>query len=266
MAVGLTLVFKKSGVLNFAHAGTGTVGAFAFYGLWVQQAWPYLAAAIVSVSLAALLGAATYLLLLPRRNDPLMMLIGTLGVSGVMAFVVEEIWGSDPYFMPSPLSNVKFNLAGAEFTGARVIALSAALLLAIAAFLIFRYTRMGLIFRASAAQPYAAELLGINVLRLDLVTWAIAGALAGVAGIVIAPLVGFYYSFFATVAVRGFAAALLAGMTNVSGSLLSGLGLGIGEAFIVWKFQAPGLSDALLLLIIVGVVVSRPNQFVRRTA
>ena len=157
MAVGLTLVFKKSGVLNFAHAATGTLATFVFYVLWVQQAWPYLAAAVVGVAFAAVLGAATFLVLAPRRNDPLMMLIGTLGVAGVMVFVVERIWGSDPYFMPIPLSNIRVNIAGVVLSGARLIVLFSAALLAIIAFLIFRYTRLGLLFRASAAHPYAAE-------------------------------------------------------------------------------------------------------------
>jgi len=266
VAVGLSLVFKKSGVLNFANAEAGMIGAFVFFVLLVEQNWPYPAAAVVGVGTAAALGAMTYLVLAPRRDDPLMMLIGTLGMAGVLTFAAVEVWGTEPHFVPPPLTGVDINIAGTPLTGARLLTLVVAAALSMIAFAVFRYTRAGLLFRASAAHPYAAELLGINVTRLDVLTWAVAGALAGLAGILIAPLVGFHVLFLALLAVRGFAAALLAGMGNVGGSLLAGLGLGVGESTLTWATQAPGLPDALLAVVVVAVLVFRPAQPLRRTA
>lgn len=265
-AMGLALVFKKSGVLNFANAEAGMIGTFLFYVLWVEQGWPYLAAAIVGVAASAALGALTYLVLAPRRDDPLMMLIGTLGVAGVLVFVAVELWGTNPYFMPPPLTGIHVTIAGAPLTGSRLLVILVSTVLAVVALAVFRYTRIGLLFRASAAHPYAAELLGVHVTRLDLITWAVAGGLAGLAGVLIAPLVGFHVLFLTLLAVRGFAAALVAGMTNVGGSLLAGLGIGVSESILTWTTQEPGLPEALLVVLIVAVLVIRPSQRLRRTA
>lgn len=266
VAVGLSLVFKKSGVLNFANGESGMVGAFVFYTLLIERSWPYLAAAIIGVGAAGALGAVTYLVLAPRRDDPLLMLIGTLGVAGVLVFVAVEVWGTDPHFVPPPLTGVQLSVAGSPLTGARLLVLLFAAALAIVAWAVFRYTGVGLLFRASAGHPYAAELLGIHVTRLDVVTWAVAGALAGLAGVLIAPLIGFHVLFLSLLAVRGFAAALIAGMTNVGGSLLAGLGLGVGESALAWATQEPGLPEAILVLLIVAVLVFRPTHQLRRTA
>jgi branched-chain amino acid transport system permease protein len=124
---------------------------------------------------------------------------------------------------------------------------------------------MALLFRASATDPYAAELMGVNVTRLDVVTWTVAGGLAGVAAILVAPLVGFDIFFMTLLAIRGFAAALLAGLTNVPGALAAGLALGLAEAALTRQTTQPGLPEAVLVGLVV-LFLLRPQAAVRRTA
>lgn len=107
--------------------------------------------------------------------------------------------------------------------------------------------------------------MGVNVTRLDVVTWTVAGALAGVAAILVAPLVGFDIFFMTLLASRGFAAALLAGLTNVPGSLGAGLVLGLAEATLTRQTTQPGLPEAVLVGLIV-LFLLRPQAAVRRTA
>jgi len=265
VALGLTLVYKKSRVLNFAHGEVGMVGAFVFYVAFVERHLPYLVAALIGVTVSAGLGCLTFLLLSRRRNDPLNMLIGTLAVAGTLTFVANEIWGPDQHFVPPPLAGVSLNVAGLHFVGPRLLVLIAALVLAVAFFVLFRTTHVALLFRASAADPYAASLMGIDVTRLDVATWTVAGALAGLAAILVAPLVGFDIFFMTLLAIRGFAAALLAGLTNVSGALAAGLALGLAEAALTRQTTQPGLPEAVLVVLVVGFLL-RPQATVRRTA
>jgi branched-chain amino acid transport system permease protein len=130
---------------------------------------------------------------------------------------------------------------------------------------LFRTSRLALLFRASASDPYAAELMGVNVTRLDVLTWTVAGALAGIAAVLVAPLVGFDIFFMTLLAIRGFAAALLAGLTNVPGSLAAGLALGLAEATLTRQTTQPGLPEAALVGLIV-LFLLRPQATVRRTA
>jgi branched-chain amino acid transport system permease protein len=233
VALGVTLVYKKSGVLNFAHGEVGMVGAFVFYVLFVEQRLPYLLAAAGGVATSALLGCATFLLLSRRRTDPLNMLIGTLAVAGTLTFVANEIWGPDQHFVPPPLAGVNVTVAGLHFVGPRLLVLVAGVVLAVAFFVLFRTTHVALLFRASATDPYAATLMGVNVTRLDVATWTVAGALAGMAAILVAPLVG--------------------------------LALGLAEAALTRQTTQPGLPEAVLVVLVV-VFLLRPQATVRRTA
>jgi branched-subunit amino acid ABC-type transport system permease component len=265
VALGLTLVYKKSRVLNFAHGEVGMVGAFVFYVALVEQRLPYLVAAFIGVVVAAGLGCVTFLLLLRRRNDPLNMLIGTLAVAGTLTFAANEVWGPDQHFVPPPLTGVSVTVVGLHFVGPRLLVLLAAIILAAVFFVLFRTTHVALLFRASAADPYAATLMGINVTRLDVATWTVAGALAGMAAILVAPLVGFDIFFMTLLGIRGFAAALLAGLVNVPAALGAGLALGLAEAALTRQTTQPGLPEAVLLVLVVMFLL-RPQARVRRTA
>lgn len=266
VAVGLALVYKKSAVLNFANAEAGMLGAFLFYALSVEQGWPYVVAALVGVLSAAGLGATTYLVLAPRRDDQLTMLIGTLAVGAILIFIAVEVWGTNPHFLPPPLADLQVDALGFHLSGARILVLCAAVVIGAVSFLVFRYTDAGLVFRASAGDAYVAQLMGVNVVFVDVVTWAIAGALAGVAAILIAPLVGFHVFFMSLLAVRGFAAALLAGMTGLGGSIAAGLGLGLGESVVTWAIPSPGVPEAVMVAVIVITLTIRPISLGRRTA
>jgi len=265
VALGITLVYKKSRVLNFAHGEVGMVGAFVFYVAFVEQHLPYLIAALIGIAVSAGLGCLTFLLLLRRRNDPLNMLIGTLAVGGTLTFAANEIWGPDQHFVPPPLTGVSVNVVGLHFVGPRLLVLIAAVALAVVFFVLFRTTHVALLFRASATDPYAASLMGIDVTRLDVATWTVAGALAGTAAILVAPLVGFDIFFMTLLAIRGFAAALLAGLTNVPAALGAGLTLGLAEAALTRQTTQPGLPEAVLVVLMV-LFLLRPQATVRRTA
>lgn len=265
VALGITLVYKKSRVLNFAHGEVGMIGAFVFYVAFVERQLPYLVAAVIGIAVSAVLGCVTFLLLMRRRNDPLNMLIGTLAVGGTLVFVANEIWGPDQHFVPPPLTGLSVNVAGLHFVGPRLLVLLAAVALALVFFVLFRTTHVAMLFRASAADPYAAALMGIEVTRLDIATWTVAGALAGTAAILVAPLVGFDIFFMTLLAIRGFAAALLAGLANVPAALAAGLALGLAEAALTRQTTQPGVPEAVLVVLVV-LFLLRPQATVRRTA
>jgi branched-chain amino acid transport system permease protein len=265
VALGITLIYKKSRVLNFAQGETGMFGAFVFYSLSAEQHKPYLLAAGAGVAVSAVLGAATFLLLARRRTDPLAMLVGTLAVAGTLTFAANEIWGVDQHYVPPPLTNLHVSVFGLRFVGPRLLVILAGLVLALVFFIAFRTTNVALLFRASATDPYAATLMGVDVARLDLATWTLAGALSGLAAVLVAPIVGFDVFFMTLLAIRGFAASLLAGFTNLPGTLLAGLGLGIAEAALTRHTTQPGAPEAVLVVLIVAFLF-RPQPTQRATA
>lgn len=265
VALGITLIYKKSRVLNFAQPEVGMVGGFVFFALSTQRHFPYLVAALGGIAASAILGGITYLVLIKRRDEPLTMLIGTLAISGILLFLAGEIWGPEVFFIPPPLTNLDVNILGLHFVGPRLLVLVVGVLLAVAFYVLARKTKVALLFRASATDPYAATLMGVDVVRLDVATWMLAGALAGLAAVLVAPLVGFDIFFMSLLALRAFAAALLAGLSNVAGSLAAGLGIGIAESSLTRFTTQPGVPDAVLVALIV-LFLLRPQSTARRTA
>ena len=266
VALGIVLVYRNSRILNFAHGEIGMIGAFVFYALWAEQRWPYALAAACGVALAGAIGLATYLVLSGQAQNPLNMLIGTLAVAGILEFAAMEIWGPEALYVNPPLAGMRLDVAGMSFVGPRLMVLIAGAVLAGGLFLFFRYSPAALVFRAASLDPYAAQLVGVNVRVLAAVTWAAAGVLSGIAAILVAPLVNFSVFFMTLLFVRAVAAALLAGMVNVPAALGAGIALGVAESTLSRVTTQPGVPEAVLVVLIVVVLVLRSGDLGRRTA
>jgi branched-chain amino acid transport system permease protein len=266
VAFAIALVYKKSRVLNFAQGETGMLGAFVFYELYVGQHLPYLVAGALGVGVSAVLGAVIFLVLSQHRDEPLNMLVGSLAIAGILVFIATKIWGTDQYFVPAPFSDRTLELFGLRFIGPRLVVLVAAVVIAIGCALLFTRSRFAVMFRASASDPYGATLVGIDVVRLDVISWALAGGLAGVAAILVAPLVGFSVFFMTLLAVRGLAAALLGGLDNPAAALVAGLAIGIGESVVTRQTTQAGAPEVALLALMVLVLLLRPAGRGRLTA
>lgn len=266
VALGFVLVYRNSGVMNFAHPEIGMLGGFLFFSLWVEQSWPYLLAAGCGVALSAAVALAARQLLAPQERDPLSMLLGTLGVAGVIVWVASEIWGTVPVFVPPFGGGVDIEVVGMRYRGPALMIIGALVVLTAAIYLFYRYSRLGLALRASAVDRGAAELMGVNVGQLSAITWVIAGALSGTAAVLVAPLVNFDPFFMTLLFLRALAAALLAGMRSLGGTVLGGLGIGLAEAFLIRESSTPGLPELGLVLIIVALLLVRPRALGRQTA
>jgi branched-chain amino acid transport system permease protein len=128
---------------------------------------------------------------------------------------------------------------------------------------LYRFSAFGLRLRATALDPYAAGLVGVDVDRTSMATWALAGALSGISAILIAPLVAFNVAFMTTLSIRGLAAAVVGGLTNVGGAFTAGLLLGITEAVIAFKSPVSGVTDVAIAGFVVALLVVRPSGLAR---
>lgn len=267
MAVGPVLTFKNSRVLDFAQPQIGMIGGFVFYVLWVQQGLPYPLAAGLAVLLGGALGLVVQTLLRGREHEPVDMLLGTVGLGGVLLFVGIDIWGVSPTYVPPIGANTTLEVFGLRFPGARLVALGAAAVVVIVLGAFFRFTSAGVLFRATANDPYAARLIGVNVARQRAGTWMAAGALATIAAIAAAPLVTFNPFFTSLLFVRALTAALLAKLVNIPAAVAAGLALGLAEAWVAYSTPAPGIPEAALVLgVVLLLVVRAGSTSVRSTA
>lgn len=263
--VGLVVVYRGSRVINFAHGETGMVGAFIFAELWADNGVALVLAVPVAIGVSALLGAATeHFVVRPLRTESrLSVMIGTFAVGSLLLAFAGRRWGLNPRFIEPLIGGRGVTVAGLYVQPSQllIVALTAVLLAGLWA--MYRFTSFGLRLRATAIDPYAAGQVGINVSRTSLATWMLAGTIAGLSAILIAPLVAFHVFFMTGLLVRGIAAALVGGLTSLWGTFVAGVLLGVAEAVIAFKAPVAGMVEVTLAAFIIVMLLVRPGGLVR---
>jgi branched-chain amino acid transport system permease protein len=231
IAIGIVLIYKCSGVVNFGQGGYAMLGAYAAYALSRLGLSPPLAA-LGAVLFMALVGAATELLLLRRmlKAPVVAVMMVTLGILILFRAVCLAIWGPDQIAFPQIFPQGAVQLAGIFITYNYVAAAVLSLVLSLAFLAFYRYTPMGLMQRAAADNSRAALAVGIHVSNQVSVAWAASSALAGLGGVLLATLNSLSLTL-SSIGLVAFPVIVLGGLTSLMGSLVAGLLLGMLEAF-----------------------------------
>jgi branched-chain amino acid transport system permease protein len=273
LAVGLVVIYRGSRVINFAYGETGMLAAFIYTDLRLHThglittdrgLWPALPLAVL---LAAALGAAAELLIArPLRNAPrLTVMVGTFALGALFLTFAIRRWTLDPRATKPLVAGAGWKIAGLQVQPQQLLILvvSAGLLIGLGA--LYRYSAFGLRLRATAQDPLAASLVGININVTSLATWTLAGALAGLSAILVAPLQTFQVLFMDLILIRAVAASLVGGLTSIGGAFGAGIILGIAEAVIAYKSPITGVTEVAMGGVILTLTILRPQGLIRST-
>ncbi len=263
-AVGLTLIFGVMGVANFAH------GTFLMAGMYVAY-WTFMIAGIdpylgLVVSMAVLFIWGWYMqkFLINRIMDAphYNQFLLTLGVSLFMENLALFLW---PDYRQLRLSyqNVAIPIsAGLQVDLVRLIAFSIAIALSIALYLFLKLTDIGKAIRATSQNKIGAQVVGINIWKIYVLTFAIGSACAGAAGAVIAPYFPVSYNVGEVFILVAFVVVVLGGMGNFLGALVGGLIIGLAESF--GTLIIPGGQKQLITYgIFVVILLFKPHGLLR---
>jgi sulfate-transporting ATPase len=279
LAQGVVLIYRGSGVVNFAHGAMAMVAAFlCFITLKQNMGWSTLPAAIVGVLVAAAIAIVFQLLVLRqlRRAAAIVRLIATLAALVIVQSAVEIKYGFDAHRVVQFLPSHVYRVAGVSVQQDRMILLAIAVAVTVALWAFVKYTRVGLAITASAQNERAVSTLGWSPEMLSTITWGIGGALAGLAGILVAPLTGLASSTFTLiVTLSALAAALLGSFRSFPLTLAGGLLMGILETEVTlheadiqrWLHASnlTGTSRAVPFLVILIVLVVRGRSLPLRS-
>nr|WP_271044182.1 branched-chain amino acid ABC transporter permease [Pseudomonas sp. VB3] len=284
VALGYTMVYGILRIINFAHGDVLMIGALV--GLSVirvlQAAWPdmppvllLLTAAMIAMAFCAVLAVVIERVAYRRlRNAPrLAPLISGIGVSLLLQTVAMLVWTRNPQMFPQLLPLEPIEVLAGDATHAAVTNATAlttigvALSLMLGLLLLVERTRFGRAMRAVAENPQVASLMGINPNRIIVMTFAIGGALAALAGIMMASNYSsahFYMGFLP--GIKAFTAAVLGGIGNLKGAMLGGLLLGLIEALGTGYLGAAtngvfgsNYQDVFAFIVLIAVLVLRPQ-------
>lgn len=259
LAMGFVLIYRGTRVFNLAQGELGAVGLYVAWSL--LGVVPTAVAAIAGVAVAALAGIVMERVLIRRVVDqaPLAGVAVTLGAALTLAYTEARLWGLNVKTFPSPVGTWRVSLGSFTATAPRIVALLAAVGAAVLLGLLLHRTRFGLATRATTADQNLARVSGIDVDRVRTATWAIAGALSGISALLLAPVVTFFPLSNTLVLVRALAAALLGGLTSLTGALVGGIAIGILEGVVVSQTATPGVVDAAIFVAILATPLFRPQ-------
>ncbi|MGQ0805670.1 MAG: branched-chain amino acid ABC transporter permease [Actinomycetota bacterium] len=266
LALGLVLIYKSSGVFNFAQGEFGTVAVYTLYLLHFDV--PYGFALLGALAVAVVMGVVVERLVVrPLFDAPrVTLLVATAGVA--LLSIAVQVWFGEATARPvgRALPTLdRFTVLGVQISDQRLLLLGALAILAGLLAWFFNKTNLGLAILGSSQEPTATELMGISVKRLSTIVWALAALLGGLAGVLAVPETGGFAPGVLTVSflIPAFTAAVLGGMTSLPGAFLGGVIVGVVEAVATSAplFEdIPGSPGTLLVFVVLLIVlVARPQ-------
>jgi len=259
VALGLTLVYGVLKVPNFAHGALYMLSAYVVYVLLTGMEASYVVAIVAAVVVTALIGAAMQLIVFRHLEGKsgVHMMIAALGVLFFLEGTADVVWGPDFRPVPTPLDGV-VRAFGVNITEQRVLVIVAAVLAMVGLYLLLKRTLVGMSIEALAQDREGALLVGIDARRVAVLTFAISGVLAAIAGSLIAPLVLVFPLMGAVVILKAFVIVILGGMGSVPGAIIGGYLLGLAET-MAGTYVAFAFSELIAFALLVLVLVFRPT-------
>ncbi|MBQ0992326.1 branched-chain amino acid ABC transporter permease [Micromonospora sp. H61] len=262
LALGLAVIFGMLRVVNFAHGAFYMLGAFGAYVLLSEAGVPFWAALVIMPVGLGLLGMALERAVIHRltKLDPLYNFLLAFGLTLILQDLVKLRYGvqSSPYETPSLLSgSVDFGLF--DFPTYRVFILGFAVLLCVAVWWVLTRTRIGMVVRAATERPDLTRAFGIDVGRWVTPVFGFGIGLAGLAGVLAAPMRAVNPLMGADLIIVVFAVVVIGGLGSIFGSVAAGFGIGLvqawGEAYLS---NFPLVSQTIVFVVMAGVLLWRP--------
>jgi branched-chain amino acid transport system permease protein len=263
VALGFTVVYRASKVINFAQGSMSLVGAYLVSVLATSLNLPFALAVIAAIALLAAAGAAFQMTVLRRMlGQPVFVLVMiTIGLSIVINSAIPAIFGGNARILGDPWGASAVNVGGVTFNWVRIwTVLCTGLILALY-FAFDRFSRYGLAMRATAADEEAAMAVGVPVRRVYALTWAIAGGVAVVGGLFLAGFPSSVNPSLGDVALRAFPAIILGGLDSPPGAVVGGITIGMVE--VMASGYAPGwlgsnFAGVAPYVVMILVLLSKP--------
>ena len=268
--IGLSYSFLYRGTnrINWAQGDFFMIGAFVTWTLVVKLNWPYWLAPLGAIVALAMLGLFVYGTIvnwISRRGGKLVdVIVATIGLAILLENLASVVWGTVVLSVPNPLPGV-LKLGAVLIPRQSLNIMGIAFLTVIILYLFLTRTSFGMAMRATADNRYAATVIGINTRLVDATTWAISAAVAGVAGVALAPLIGAHFFMGVITGLKGFAAAVVGGYGNPWGALVGGLMLGVVETFGVFVLPSQW-RDVITMAVLILFLLFRPHGLFRTEA
>jgi branched-chain amino acid transport system permease protein len=261
VAIGFVLIYKTSGVLNFAQGAMLLFAALTFVSL-VERGVPFPVALLATFAVMAVLGVAIERVVLrPLVNKPpITLFMATLGLSYVIEGAAQLIWGTQVHGLDLGVDDTPFEVAGILISKFDLFAAAVAAAMVVFLTAFFRYTRIGLAFRAVADDQFAALAVGLRLPRIWATVWTAGGAVALVAGLLWGARLGVQFSL-SLVVLKALPVLVLGGFDSILGAIVGGLLIGASEKLAevyIGPFFGGGIESWFAYVVALAFLLIRP--------
>lgn len=239
--VGLVLLNRATGVLNFAYGAIGGLGAMCAWQI-LQWGYPEPLAWAVCLSIGILLSAGYGALVAPglAHREPVVKAVATLGFGIAILGVMNLLWVVNPRKLTLALDGVAINLLGLRMTGTRLLALVAGIAITAGMGLFLARTRLGLMMRVLADDRQQAAVLGTPIRKVETIAWGFSGLMAGITGMLFGDLVRLDPAVLTFIVIPIIATTVIGRLTSIRTTFFAGLAIGVIESFLtLYKPLAP---------------------------
>lgn len=264
MAMGIILLIRAVGVMNFAQGDLLMMGAFITCWLTIDLELPlYIMAPFALICFAVLALVFMFTTYWPLRNAsyPAATIISTMGASMALKEIATLIWGSMPRSMPPLMQNESgsaavLRIGSVSLQWQYILTIIVGAVLIVLVFILFERLYAGRMMQAAAQDSYAAELMGIPTILTTAATYIIVVILSGVGGYMISPIF-MVSNTLGSLQLRAFAGVVLGGFGNIKGAIIGSLFIGLAESYSSIQFSQ--YKDAVVFLVLIIALLIRPQ-------
>jgi branched-chain amino acid transport system permease protein len=259
VATGLALMYGVVRLVNFAHGEFFMVGAYVFWYGFKVLALPYPVAGLLATAVMALFGVAYEKTVIHAILDRSwhVQLIATLATSIVLVNLAIIVFGTQAKEVPTRLSSTVVTVGGLRVAWQRLVVVAGALVVFAALQWFVARTKLGKAMRAMSQNREACAVVGVDVQRIAVATFALSAALTGVAAALVTPLFNIFPDMGALLALKAFAAVIVGGFGFVNGAIAASFLIGIAESLAA-GYVSYAYKDAFAFLFMIAVLLWRP--------
>jgi sulfate-transporting ATPase len=265
-AIGLVLVHRGSGVVNFAQGAMGMVGAYVYYEIRTLDHAPTAVALAAGLLASALLGVLYYGLVMRRMVDasPLAKMVSTLALLVVLDAVASLKYGYLPRVMRPMLPTETVKIFGAAIGADRIWIFVMVVILTGVLWAIYKFTTFGVATTAVAENPRMAAALAVSPNVIAAANWAIGAALGGLSAILLAPITSLDSGTLTLIVIPVLAAAVIGRFSSFPVTMLAGLAIGVAQSEVTRYISTPGAATAIPFILVTVVLIARSKATVGR--
>lgn len=260
VAIGFNIIYNSTGIINLAQGEFVMLGGMTAVYFHNSLHMPLLLAGLLSVTIVMCIGILFERVAISSLKNPsiITLIIITIAASILFKGGAMFIWGKDAYVLPSFSGDKPILFFGATILPQTIWILSFLVLIVTALMAFFRFSIVGKAMKACSYNRRAASIVGINVNKIVMLSFALSALIGGIAGVIVTPIALAHYDRGSLLGLKGFGTAVMGGLGNMGGAVAAGLIIGLLESYSAGLLSS-GYKDAVALVILLMVLYFRPG-------